>query len=62
MGLASCVRPGAHRGPPATATQGYTIEVVTRTQVVVLVSWRIFINLEIKIKEYMEYFSDTHRL
>ncbi|PNF14262.1 hypothetical protein B7P43_G12201 [Cryptotermes secundus] len=36
MGLASCVRPGAHRGPPASATQGYTIEVVTRTQVIVL--------------------------
>jgi hypothetical protein len=36
MGLASCVRPGPHRGPPATATKGYTIEVVTRTQVIVL--------------------------
>ncbi|PSN32748.1 hypothetical protein C0J52_19691 [Blattella germanica] len=36
MGLASCVRPGAHRGPPANANQGYTIEVVTRTQVVTL--------------------------
>ncbi|KAJ9592277.1 hypothetical protein L9F63_001173, partial [Diploptera punctata] len=36
MGLASCVRPGANRGPPANGTQGYTIEVVTRTQVIIL--------------------------
>jgi len=36
MGLVSSVRPGAHRGPPATAAQGFTIEVETRTQVVVL--------------------------
>ncbi|XP_021915035.1 uncharacterized protein LOC110827578 isoform X2 [Zootermopsis nevadensis] len=36
MGLVSCVRPGAHRGHPATGTHGYTIEVVTRTQVVIL--------------------------
>jgi len=47
MGLASCVRPGAHRGPPATGTQGYTIEVVTRTQVVILVSLREFSFLEL---------------
>ena len=38
MGLASCVRPGANRGPPANGTQGCTIEVVTRTQVILLVS------------------------
>lgn len=36
MGLASCVRPGANRGPPANGAQGYTIEVVTRTQVIIL--------------------------
>nr|CAD7427448.1 unnamed protein product [Timema monikensis] len=34
MGLASCVRPGAIRGP---AHQGYVIEVVTRSQVITLV-------------------------
>nr|CAD7571012.1 unnamed protein product [Timema californicum] len=33
MGLASCVRPGAIRGP---AHQGYVIEVVTRSQVITL--------------------------
>jgi len=43
------VRPGAHRGPPATAAQGFTIEVETRTQVVVLVSLRGFSILELAL-------------
>jgi hypothetical protein len=55
MGLASCVRPGAHRGPPATANQGYTIEVVTRTQVIVLVSLRIFTIPDMGITECMQF-------
>lgn len=55
MGLASCVRPGAHRGPPASATQGYTIEVVTRTQVIVLVSLSRFAILELRKREYMQF-------
>jgi len=49
MGLVSSVRPGAHRGPPANAAQGFTIEVETRTQVVVLVSLSRFSILEMAL-------------
>jgi hypothetical protein len=49
MGLVSSVRPGAHRGPPATAAQGFTIEVETRTQVIVLVRLRRFSVLELAL-------------
>lgn len=58
MGLVSCVRPGAHRGHPATGTHGYTIEVVTRTQVVILVSLRFsFFELMFsqKLHEFVKY-------